>query len=250
MGKLSELKTNENKKVLIYGQSGTGKTIFSCSFPGPIYVADFDGKISSAATFYKNTPQIGDIEFDSFVAYSDFNKFYSKISSLKKIADDSKKAPLEVPFPFKTVILDSITTFSNALMKEVIRQNPSSKRTKVNDTLVPFLPDYQIAISHFKDIIMTLLSLPCNFVATGHIQTSKDEMTGEILNEPLIYGKDLPSWLPVVFEEVYRSFTETVDGKTSFMAQSKADRKYIARTQLQGIPEKFKLSYEELKKYF
>ncbi len=240
--KLSELNPAGRKTLMLYGQSGSGKTCFATSFPGPVLVFDFDGKISSAASFHKGTPQLTEIEYESLAGAS-FSKFWKRFLELRKLAENP------AAFPYKTIVLDSVTTFSVALMQEVIKQNPGTKRMKVNETIVACLPDYQIAISHFKDIVTGMLSWPCNVIATAHIQTSKDETTGEITREPLVYGKDLPAWLPMVFEEVYRCYAEKKDGKPAHFAQTRADTKYVARTQIRSIPDPFILTQEEFKKY-
>lgn len=243
MPKLSEIPVTENKTVLAYGSSGAGKTVFACSFPGPIYVADFDGKVTSAAAFFKGTPQAEQIEYDNFSGKHAYMQFVKKFNELGVIPAEK--------FPFKTLVVDSITLLSASMMDEVMKQNPGSQRSKMDTTLVPNLKDYQIAISHFKDQIRKILSLKdrCNVVMTAHISTDKDETTGEITVQPLIWGKDLPAWLPMVFEEVYRCYGELKDGKPVHFGQCRAERKYIARTQIQKLPSVFSLSYAEMKKW-
>ncbi len=244
MAKLSALPEGGFRTVLVYGDSGAGKTVFATGFPGPVFVADFDGKVSSAASFYRGTPQLDLIEYETYSSHGAWITFVKKINELSKVPPGD--------FPFKTIIVDSITTFAASLMDEVMKQNPGSGRSKMLDTSVPNLKDYQIAISHCKDIIKKILSFRdrCNVVMTAHVQRDKDETTGEILFQPLIWGKDLPNWLPMVFEEVFRAYAETKDNKSMHWAQTRAEKKYIARTQIQKLPSPMKLSYEELKKYF
>ena len=52
MARLSELKTVDLIKILVYGEPGSGKTCFAAGFPGPILFLDFDNKVSSAARYY------------------------------------------------------------------------------------------------------------------------------------------------------------------------------------------------------
>lgn len=234
--KLSELETGKNKKVLAFGDSGTGKTVFACSFPTPIKVFDFDRKISSAASYYKTDPErLSQIDVTQIDPKS-FPTFYTKLIELQKDC------------PYKTVIIDSVTTFAACLMNEVMKQNPGSGRSKVHKTTVPNLKDYQIAISHTKDMILQVLSLPCNIVLTAHISRDKDESTGRILNQPLIWGKELPTWLPMVFEEVYRTYVDRKDGKVRYLAQTQASSQFVARTQITGLPDPMELSYESMEK--
>lgn len=245
--KLSALNPSEKKKILAYGLSGAGKTVFACSFPGLIWVADFDGKISSAASFYAGTSQLEVIDYDNFSGKGDFKAFWKRFVELREAAKKPES------FPYKTVVLDSITTFSASLMNEVMAQNPGdeSKRSHVSDTTVPHLKDYQIAISHIKNTITTILSWPCNVIMIAHLQIDKDEFTGEILRQPMIFGKDLPGWLPMVFEEVYYCSVQAGEGKNPFRYIGQArGPKYVCRTQLRNLPATFDLGYENLKKYF
>lgn len=244
MAKLSDLPEGGFRTVLVYGDSGAGKTVFSAGFPGPLFIADFDGKISSAAAFYRGTPQLAQIDYEAYSAPGSWQPFVKKMNEIAKIPADK--------FPYKTIVIDSITTFAASMMDEVMKQNPGSQRSKMMDTQVPNLKDYQIAISHCKDIIRKILAMKdrCNVVMTAHIQKDKDETTGEILFQPLIWGKDLPAWLPMVFEEVYRAYAEKKDKDTTHWAQTRGEKKYIARTQIPKLPSPVKLSYEEIKKHF
>ncbi len=240
MPKLSELTKNQHLKLLVYGNSGTGKTCFALGAPTPMWVADFDGKADSAGSFYKgDTERLNAIEVTSYMADPKSNPFQSFIKDINQLD----------PEKYQTIVIDSITTFSAALMKAVMYSNPGSNRSKMGETQVPHLKDYQIAISHFKDIVVKLLSMPLNVIMTAHIQTNKDETTGAITYDPLIWGKDLPDWLPMVFKEVYQTFTETRGKETLYFAQTKNRNKVRARSQIPGLPDPLKLDFKELKKY-
>lgn len=247
--KLSQIDSKDKKTVLVYGKSGAGKTIFGTSFPTPIFVADFDGKISSAASYWQDSKRLGEIEVGRFTvdngskepdATRPFRRFVKLFNELGGISAEK--------FPYKTFMLDSITTFATALMDECMLQNADSARSKMGAVTVPNLKDYGISINAFKNIISQVLTLPCNVVVTGHISTEKDELTGEILNQPLIFGKELPNWLPIVFEEVYHVYCDRKDGKGIYLAQTQQDRKYVARSQIRGLPNLIPLDYSELVK--
>jgi hypothetical protein len=244
--KLSALETSSRLKILIYGHSGVRKTCFACEFPGPIYVADFDGKISSARNWLADRPEkLEAITYDSFVEGQNpliktaFGRYYKQLLELEKFA----AAP--EPFPYATVVLDSITTYTQAMLHEVMSQHPGAKRY---DKWTPALQDYGIATSHFKIYLLRLLSLPCNVIVTAHIQLTKDEKTGALVYEPLIYGK-LPGLLPIWFEEVYRAYVEDSKEGRKYLMQTQASRKYRARSQIKGLPDPCPTSYEELSKH-
>lgn len=244
MAKLSTLSGgNQFVKLMVYGPSGAGKTTFSTSFPGPIGVADFDGKIGSAARYLEvhNPKKLDEIEFENFQpsavngGVQVYQKFMKWLYSLEMAAKEGK-------FPFKTIVLDSLTTFAESLTAHIMASNPAVKRV---DALTPSMQDYLMVSTNFKPIIHRLLALPCNVVVIGHISQDKDEVTQEINYRPALPGK-LPELLPILFGEVYRAFTEVQDGKVQFKAQCRPAGKYVARTEIQGMPNVIPLSYESI----
>lgn len=242
--KLSEIAENPRLKLLAYGDSGVGKTCFAATFPGPNFIFDFDGKVSSAATFLANDKeQLGSVETESYLKVGPndlpFNRFYTKLCELEKQVESGT-------FAYKTIVLDSITLFYDRLMDEIMRQQAAQKRINVAGTLIPILSDYNAAQHHFKNMVLRLLALPCHVVMTAHIKTTQDENTGEIIREPLVTGKNLGPWLPVVFEEVYRVYTERDVKGTQYLAQTQKDAKFVARSQITGLPNPVKLDFKTI----
>jgi hypothetical protein len=247
--KLSELNPSKHKKVLVYGLSGEGKTVFACGFPTPIRFFDFDGKVSSAASFYHaDGERRANIDFDTYLpkageeADKPFVRYHTDLAALEKQVKEGS-------FKYETVVLDSLTTYFDQMLKEVVRQNPGVKRQVTQMSQVASLQDYMIAAPHFKNLLTRLLQLPANVVVTAHVHTTKDEITGEIIREPLLPGK-LAAYLPVVFEEVYRTYTESKDGAIRYLAQTQSDSRFKCRSQIRGLPASVALSYSELAKYF
>jgi len=238
--KLNELKNSKLGTYLIWGDSGTGKTCFACGFPVPIYVFDFDQKISSASRFYSaDSARLEAIDFDSYAKGALESPSMPFIRKLHELEDQKDS------LVYKTIILDSLTTFYDRLMEAIIKANPGFKRTAPG---VPTLQEYGIATSHFKGYITRLLALKANVIITAHCATNKDELTGAIKYEPLLPGK-LASWLPIVFQEAYRTFTKSTQGKTEYFSQTKATYNYLARTQLPGLPDPIKSVYSSVEKF-
>jgi phage nucleotide-binding protein len=231
MNNLNDLSSSQHLKVLVYGDSGVGKTCSIATMPGPIFMFDFDQKISSLASFLKvsNKEKLKEVDYDAFG--HDPTKKGRPIQRFEGSLVGAKKAIEAGEFKYKTVVLDSLTTFAEELMREIIKNNPGLKRAIEN---VPSLQDYMVLNIEFKRIVNQLLSLPLNVVVIAHASTDKDENTGQIKVKPLLPGK-LADQLPVVFPELYRAFVAQQDGKSSFLLQTRPDGKHIARTQIPSL---------------
>lgn len=241
MPSLAEIKTEENMKVLLYGNSGAGKTCFAAGFPTPILYLDFDGKVDSAAMYYKN-----DVERLKLIDVRAMPRTLktNPIAELIRIVD-KELAPNQDKLPFKTLVLDSITTFSAMTLNHIMITNPGIKRNTSMQGPQPGLQDYGILKREFAKLIPGLLSLPCNVVMLGHISTEKDDLTGELIRGPLMDGS-FAKELPIYFKEVWRAYT---DDKGKHYAQTKSDARYACRSQIPGLPNPLPLNFEELTKY-
>jgi len=237
--KLTELKNTNKIKVLVYGESGSGKTCFGAGFPTPLWVADFDGKVSSAAR-YHTAERISGIEYESYRAgIKDDDPIKRFESELIRLEDASRDGS----FKYKTIMIDSVTTYADSLITYVVETNPGTTRYKAG---VPVMQDYLMLGLKFKNHIQRLLALDCNVVMVGHIQEVQNEKTKEITNMTLLPGK-LAKWMPIVFEEVYRSYVDKKPGKNRvYMLQTQSDYKYNCRSQIPGLPENVLMDYSEL----
>lgn len=239
---LSEVKTEGAVKILLMGDAGVGKTVFACGFPGRIKVLDFDTKIDSAALFYKNDKErLARIEVEQFPATLE----KSPIVRLEEIiSKEFIPQQRDGKMAFDTLVLDSITTFSEAALAHIVKSNPGIKRTVSAQGQQPGLQDYGILKREFQKLIPGLLALPCNVIMLAHIATEKDEATGQVLRHTMMDGS-FAKQLPIYFKEVWRAFVK--DGKR--FAQTQSDGQYNCRSQIPGLPNPLPLSYAELEKY-
>lgn len=243
MPALSEIKTEGNLKVLCYGNAGSGKTCFAASLPYPMLYLDFDNKVDSAALFFK-----GDKERLANIDVRQLGQGLNKspIVELEEIiSKELIPQQKDGKMKFKTLVLDSITTFSAQVLKHIVDSNPGINRVTTKQGKQPGMQDYGILKREFGKLIPGLLDLPCNVVMLGHISTEKDELSGELIRGPLMDGSFAQS-LPIYFKEVWRTY---VDDKGQYMAQTKSDAKYSCRSQIPGLTNPLKLGYAELEKY-
>ena len=237
--KLSEVKPTENLKILVYGNSGAGKTCFAASLPYPILYLDFDGKVNSAAAFHREDKErLENIDVRNLSG----NMFEDPIAEFNKIvSEELVPAQKAGKLPYKTIVLDSLTTFSHMTLEHIVKTNPGVKRVETKQGKQPGMQDYGILKREFAKLIPGLLSLPANVIMLGHIDAKKDDLTGEIIRGPLMDGSFAQD-LPIYFEEVYRAYVD----KEKHVFQTKTDYKYSCRSQIPGLPNPCPADYKEL----
>ncbi len=246
--KLSEVQKNSNIKLLLIGQSGAGKTIGACTFPGKIKIFDFDGKVTSAAQFYsKDKEKLDSIDFSAYSKMpvkGDLKsgrkpRMTAFLSDVQELFDfqNSKKQ-----LPFDTLIVDSISTLADSLLEDYreVSQTAVKRPNKDQNSM----SDYGLLATHFKQIMCGILALECNVIFIGHSSLVKDESSGVITNEIMFPGQ-MASKLGIYFEEVYFA---KINAKGEHVWQTKADSKTsFCRTQRQ-LPSEILANYTEIVK--
>ncbi len=242
----SAVGNNAYLKVLLVGASGCGKTVMGTGFPLPLYVADFDGKVTSAANYWSvhDKERLKHIDFDNFLPTG--AKGGDSISKFMKMLEGWEKQVIAKTFTLKTIQIDSFTAMADSLMSTIIGENPGLKRT---EALTPVMQDWMIFTPHWKNIIYRLLALPCNLVCIAHVKVEKDEITNMITNSISLPGQ-LPGLMPKLFGEVYYCYVQANKEGTQFqhlaLTKSPTD-KYVTRTQIQGLPNIIPMDYNFIK---
>lgn len=244
---LSELNEKKFHRILLIGSPGTRKTSFICSIPGKTKILDFDGKVGGAAAWFaaKNPERLKQIEVEELASNLDPNfDPMTRVSEIiaKDLIPQQKAGKME----FDTLAIDSMTTFSAATLRHIIKTNPGIKRSTSAQGVQACQQDYGILKREFGRLIPGLLGLPMNFIATAHFEVDKSELTGEIIRKPIMDGSFAQS-LPIFFDEVYA--LKVRDGKT--YAQTQPDIYFdFCRSSIPGIPKEIELTFENLTKKY
>lgn len=239
---MADLKSKNLIKALIMGNPGTGKTCFAASFPGPVLLLDFDNKASSAARFYKEKPEVlAGVE----VRILSPSLHKSPLLEFNKIIEDLRQQQSTGVYKYKTLVIDSITTFSAATLSHIITSNPGIKGRVTAQGSMPDKPHYGVLLREFERIIPGLLTLDINVVMLAHIAEYVSEQTGEMIREAMMDGS-FSSKLPIYFDEVWRSY---VDDKGAYKLQTKSDQKFTKlRSQIPGLPAVVDTKYDGIAK--
>lgn len=245
MAKLTELKTSKLLRVFVMGDAGTWKTVGASTFPKPI-IFDFDGKVSSAHSFWsKHDPKkLEEIEFEDCSPKDDKGTSFKKMNDLiGKIKQEYQKTG---ELPYETCVIDSATIMSTELLNWLVNfETGIARNTKIKSRKVACMQDYMILAPTLSDFIFEVFNLPWNVVMTGHIQIQQDELTGAIERMPMIPGQ-MAKKIPIIFPEVYVSMAKG----DKCIVQTKADFKYPCRSQIQGLPKEIEFNYENLTKAY
>jgi hypothetical protein len=225
--KASALAGHSFLKALIYGDSGAGKTCLAAQAPGPIEYWDFDGKLSSAVSYFKRTGQTALLDQIDVHQFGSLPMLERIPAWEKRTQELDKLIKAKQPFPFKTIVIDSITTLSHHLMEDYIFRSQTGLKRPLPG--VNGLQDYSLYEKHMTRVLSGILAQPLNFIVLGHVDIDKDENTGMITRKPLCAGQQLAKKLPIWFEEVYVAKVMS-DGKR--VLQTQPDATYtIVRTQ-------------------
>ena len=242
--KLGQVKTEGNFKLLVIGEPGAGKTVLAASFPGPLLYLDFDGKVDSAALFYKGNEEIlNGVDVRDLTPKAGFDP----IVELQKIYE-KELIPGEQSgnFPFKTIVIDSISAFSTAALRHIIETNPGIQGVQTKQGKIPSPSHYGILLREFQKLIPSLLSAPCNVVMCAHTDTYKNE-TGVIIKAPMMDGS-FSGKIAQYFKEIWNLH---VDEKGRRIARTQAEPKFECLQTRIGAPALMDVSngYKDIEKF-
>jgi len=136
----------EQVKMLVYGESGVGKTVFASTWPNPVFL-DID---KGMASVNKEVFRIQIDTWDDLIEASDF------------LANEKH--------PFKTVVLDSLNELQYLSMRNVVTSFPSIRRSY--DSL-PAISDYGKMLDDFDKIVRFMKSFSTNVVFIAQVAERK-----------------------------------------------------------------------------
>jgi phage nucleotide-binding protein len=155
----------ESLNILIYGDSGVGKTVLAGTAPDALFLSTEKGTVSAKRQGSK-----------------------AKVWRIKEWSD------LEEAFVylrdeehgFKWVILDSVTKMQQQLIRDTLDKRVEKRGD--SDPDIPEIADHQKFQNKFKRFITAFIELPVNVVFTATAMRKEDE-EGEDLVLPNIDGK-------------------------------------------------------------
>lgn len=184
-------------KMVVYGQSGAGKTTLVRSLPSPIILSAESGLLSI---------QSADLPYIEINSLQDIYEAYKWLTS----SDDSKE--------YQSVALDSISEVAEVVLSAELKAHKDGRQA------------YGETNSKMADIIRAFRDLPGRHVyMTAKVEKMQDEM-GKILYGPSMPGKTLTQQLPYFFDEVLALRVEkNTEGQVQRFLQAQPDGLWLAK---------------------
>jgi phage nucleotide-binding protein len=197
----NELVEQQGAKLLVYGESGVGKTTLCQTAPGKTLVVSMESGLLSI----KDAPNLDAIEV-------------KEAFEIEQIAELLENKTLD----YDTVCLDSVTEMAEILLSQEKAKSKDPRRAygEVIEVMIK-------TMRRFRD-------LPMHVVFIAKQSRERDESSGMFHYQPMMVGAKLPTQIPYFFDEVLvlRTFDdENEKGKTvtSRWLQTKIGQNYIAK---------------------
>lgn len=172
--------------TMLKGEPGTRKSTEALSYPTPQYWVSTDKKMQ-ALTLPMKRWGVNPKE----IHYDDYNDWTRPRDYLEK---------LQVNCPFRTVVVDSITSIGDNMNRETIKQKRSDNTggKKIGNIYVPGIEEYNAEASAFQELIAILKDIhlfhKVNIILIAHVvgQRNKDNDTNKLTHHSrvIITGGD------------------------------------------------------------
>lgn len=266
-------------RILLYGKAGSGKSALSYTLGEGTQVFDFERGWESGRTLVDQfTPQrklcdiAGPVDEITKMPTGYVDRATNAPSAFLKFKSDIIKVADAISaktYPFRAVIVDSLTTMFEASMRNILH-NQGKKWKDIDPSSVAGgfiqIQHWGFAFTDITNILNILRSLPIVVILLAHtkndveVTTVSEDGKLKIINREIIglgiSGRDMPDKVPSYFEEFwYLKFAGT-----KRVIQTLADAQVEARSRLnvkdnteisQGLPAMLKstgFDWEEFKK--
>lgn len=217
----------KDTNILIFGGTGGGKTVQFLTLRGRKFAYLFDPNALDTLRGY-------DVDYEEFLPDALDMRVHSLSSKKKPSSNKSLETAcvyqawekdfedkIESNFfaDYDNIMLDSLTTFSDAVMDEVLRINGRAGQWPQQD-------DYGPQMNAIIKVMRVLTSLGKTVYVTGHYEMAKDKITERIYFQPLVTGR-LKTKLPLLFSQIFFAEAQGATGadKTvKYTLQTKPDR--------------------------
>ena len=217
--------------ALVTGETNAGKTFLLRTARRPIHIDSFDpGGTKCLRDLIKSGDIIADTQWEADNPYSP-----DKFAKWMKAIDI--RFSIDYFSHFGTYCIDSATTFGEAVMNYQLAASGRAGETPMHRK------DYMPQKTYMSNYIKKLMSIPCDFILTGHLRENRklisiDTKTGiahEEINYRFFTTGQAVITIPLLFDEIYVLIGDDGRGRTpkrKMLIDSLST--YIARSRLKA----------------
>lgn len=232
--------------VLLVGDGGTGKSRLAATFPDP-YFFDCDKGMASVRdravdydTFKEAAKgqKVSKEQTETLGLYPFATAWPAIIKRLNELGTQMDKGEC----PYKTIVLDSLTTLSEIAMNHVLSSTSQDQ---------PHQGSYGAQQQYIKRVMNELTAWPVRIVATAHIQKDTNDLTQVVEKLPLLTGK-LAGFIGIYFDEVYfmDSVLDPITKASKPIILTKSTPVMRQAKSRWNVPDKTDATFEAISKFF
>ena len=225
-------------RIMVYGETGVGKTRLAGTFPHPFFFNFNRGLITLR--------QMGVKPLELRLGRTDY---------IYKIVKDALRKLKEKEGPFdklevETIVFDDLTDLADFLIADMML-HPAPGKQKRDPTMVkPEWDDYAVLRNQLKEICITARELDYNMVGIAGLKTEIGEVGSSQYGKPLILGS-FRDHVGYGFDEYYHMTVEGEGEKMKYVTYTAPHRSigvsFEAKSRT-GLPSKIEnMDYGKLK---
>lgn len=205
--------------ALVMGEPGTGKTFgIASTSPYPVFIDSFDkGGVLGLGEYI----EAGKVVVDTRWEKEDPTKPHVFLEWAKVMEERINSGFFD---HFKMYMLDSCTSFSNAIMNSILKKaGRAGKKPVWGEDYVP----QKIIMLNWVE---KLLLLPCHTIVTGHLIAV--EGADKLNRFRLMATGDAKVRLPLLFDELWVTMVKSSGGKPDYRILTSPKGMYLARSRM------------------